>query len=67
MNERIRLGGKMSYYVKLSLIVFLTVTLTACTTFTLPKGIPFSGDQEGNGIKQSGNKSEIETKFNHSK
>lgn len=51
----------MYYYVKLSIIVFLTVSLTACTTFSLPKGIPFSGDQEGNGIKQSGNKSEIET------
>lgn len=50
----------MSYYVKVSIILSLTVTLTACTSFSLPNGMPFIGNHEGQDIKQSGQRSEIE-------
>jgi zinc D-Ala-D-Ala carboxypeptidase len=50
----------MSHYVKISMILSLTVTLTACTSFSLPNGMPFSGNHEGQDIKQSGQRSEIE-------
>lgn len=50
----------MSYYVKMSIILSFAVTLVACTSFSLPKGLPFSGNQEGQDIKQSGQRSELE-------
>ncbi|MGM0875257.1 MAG: M15 family metallopeptidase [Bacillota bacterium] len=50
----------MSFYVKLSIILLFTVTLIACTNFSLSKGISFNGDQNGQDIKQSGQKNEIE-------
>ncbi|MBO1512197.1 M15 family metallopeptidase [Metabacillus sp. BG109] len=42
------------------IILSLTVTLAACTSFSLPKGMPFSGNHEGQDIKQSGQRSELE-------
>jgi D-alanyl-D-alanine carboxypeptidase len=50
----------MSNYVKISTVLLISVTLTACSNFSLPKGIPFTGDQEGQDIKQSGIKNEID-------
>ncbi|MGM7722053.1 M15 family metallopeptidase [Metabacillus sp. Hm71] len=50
----------MYVYVKIAIILLLSVTLTACMSFSLPKGISFSGEHEGQDIKQSGQKNNIE-------
>lgn len=50
----------MSFYVKICIILLLAVTLTACMSFSLSKGISFNGDLNGQDIKQSGQKNEIE-------
>ncbi|MDQ0225239.1 M15 family metallopeptidase [Metabacillus niabensis] len=51
----------MSYFVKNSLVLVCLVTLTACTSFSLPNANPFSGEQEGELIRQSGEKRQLET------
>jgi D-alanyl-D-alanine carboxypeptidase len=50
----------MSFYIKSSVVLLLTVSLTACTSFSLPKGFSFIGDQQGQEIKQSGQKNDDE-------
>lgn len=51
----------MSYFAKKSLVLVCLVTLTACTSFSLPNATPFSGEHEGEQIRQSGEKRQLET------
>ncbi|OAS88572.1 M15 family metallopeptidase [Metabacillus litoralis] len=46
--------------VKKSVILLLCVTLSACMNFSLPEGISFRGEYEGQDNKQSGQKNDIE-------
>jgi D-alanyl-D-alanine carboxypeptidase len=43
-------------FVKKSVILLLSVTLFACMRFSLPEGISFRGEQEGQDNKQSEHK-----------